>query len=1053
MTTTRINATSAIAVVSISAMIAHAGGVTSWTNGAGGFWNDLNNWDTASVPGQSDDVIIGLGGAFTVSVNSTESAASLSITNPMATLGINNARQLNVFGDMSNEGLVIINQEASISATLLDFEDSGILSGSGTLRLNSSGARAQLRTGASGVTLTNNGAHTIDGFGQVSADLINNATVRANVSGQELQLLGNDKTNNAIMEATGGGILDLGVLTLTQGAAGQLRATGGSRVDLNSTTVVGGSLSSDAGSTIEILSGTFDGVSVSGGTINLQNARTLNVFNSMTNNGTIVVNSEGSISSTQIHFRTSGAFDGSGDVIMNSVGARARLVSDPGTTMTNTPSHTIRGLGQIEASLINNGLVQADVGGQELFFLSNDKVNNAIIEAIDGGILDFGSITLSNASGQVIADGAGTRIDLNSTSIDGGDILALNGGVVEVNTASLTGAYLEGLMNVRNARTLTVTDSITNNGMIVVNTEGSISGTQIVFANDGAFLGNGSVNLNSDGTRARIQGAAGVTVTNPSTHTIFGRGQIDADLVNNGLIRADVPGTELFLATNDKVNNATIRAQGGGSLDFSSITIENGSGQIIADGMDSRIDLNSTTINGGDILALNGGVVEVNTASLTGAYFEGLMNVRNSRTLTVTDSITNNGMIVVNTEGSISGTQIVFANDGAFMGNGSVNLNSDGIRARIQSAADVTVTNPSTHTIFGRGQIDADLVNNGLIRADVPATELFLATNDKVNNGTIRAENTAALDFRNITVQQGGAGQIIADGAGTRIDLNSTTLSGGALMATNGGRVDVATATLDNVVCDAPIEVINAFTLSIRGGVENNNLIIVNREGSISATQLSWLDDSELGGNGTVRLNSSGVRARLAISGDATMATLGEGQRLEGIGSIDAPLMQFGTTAPGLSIGTMSASQPITMAGSSVFEAEVDGGAADLLDSSSTIELGGTLQIVYTDGFAPSGFWSRKVMEGSDITNKFETILVPAPGAGFVTRVYNSGTELFVGQTCPSDTNLDGVLNFFDVSVFLNNYNIGSLDADLNDDGVLNFFDVSTFLNSYNLGC
>ncbi|CAN0592012.1 unnamed protein product [Laminaria digitata] len=92
-------------------------------------------------------------------------------------------------------------------------------------------------------------------------------------------------------------------------------------------------------------------------------------------------------------------------------------------------------------------------------------------------------------------------------------------------------------------------------------------------------------------------------------------------------------------------------------------------------------------------------------------------------------------------------------------------------------------------------------------------------------------------------------------------------------------------------------------------------------------------------------------------------------------------------------------------------------------------------------------------MEGSNISEKFNAVSVPAPAAGFVTRVYNTGTELFVGQTCPSDTNLDGNLNFFDVSVFLSNYNAGSLDADLNNDGMLNFFDVSTFLSSYNSGC
>ncbi len=200
-------------------------------------------------------------------------------------------------------------------------------------------------------------------------------------------------------------------------------------------------------------------------------------------------------------------------------------------------------------------------------------------------------------------------------------------------------------------------------------------------------------------------------------------------------------------------------------------------------------------------------------------------------------------------------------------------------------------------------------------------------------------------------------------------------------------------------------------------------------------------------------LNSFSTRARIFISGDATVATMGENQRLEGIGSIDAPFTNHGTTAPGMSIGTMFASQPITYSDSSVFEAEVDASTADLLDSTNTIELNGTLEVQFIDGFAPSGYWARKVMEGSSITGKFDAVLVPAPAAGFVTRVYNDGTNLFVGQTCPSDTNLDGALNFFDVSVFLSNYNAGSLAADLNGDGVLNFFDVSVFLTSYNMGC
>jgi len=54
---------------------------------------------------------------------------------------------------------------------------------------------------------------------------------------------------------------------------------------------------------------------------------------------------------------------------------------------------------------------------------------------------------------------------------------------------------------------------------------------------------------------------------------------------------------------------------------------------------------------------------------------------------------------------------------------------------------------------------------------------------------------------------------------------------------------------------------------------------------------------------------------------------------------------------------------------------------------------------------------------------------------------------------CTVDFNDDGVLNFFDVSVFLSMYSAGDLTVDLTGDGILNFFDVSSFLSEFAAGC
>lgn len=54
---------------------------------------------------------------------------------------------------------------------------------------------------------------------------------------------------------------------------------------------------------------------------------------------------------------------------------------------------------------------------------------------------------------------------------------------------------------------------------------------------------------------------------------------------------------------------------------------------------------------------------------------------------------------------------------------------------------------------------------------------------------------------------------------------------------------------------------------------------------------------------------------------------------------------------------------------------------------------------------------------------------------------------------CPADLNLDGRLNFFDVSLFLQAYRDQSPWANLTSDPVIDFFDISTFIDLLTNGC
>ena len=54
---------------------------------------------------------------------------------------------------------------------------------------------------------------------------------------------------------------------------------------------------------------------------------------------------------------------------------------------------------------------------------------------------------------------------------------------------------------------------------------------------------------------------------------------------------------------------------------------------------------------------------------------------------------------------------------------------------------------------------------------------------------------------------------------------------------------------------------------------------------------------------------------------------------------------------------------------------------------------------------------------------------------------------------CFPDLNDDGILNFFDISAFLNAYLAQDPIADFTGDGFFNFIDISAFLSSFNAGC
>lgn len=455
------------------------------------------------------------------------------------------------------------------------------------------------------------------------------------------------------------------------------------------------------------------------------------------------------------------------------------------------------------------------------------------------------------------------------------------------------------------------------------------------------------------------------------------------------------------------------------------------------------------------------GEASVSTLNITNPDVQ--LNLNFASTLTLYGDLNNEGRVRVNPVSGGSETSLHFGADASISGSGSIVLSGFGPRSQITADEGVVVWHGSMHTIEGEGQIEAFLINNGLVSANSVATVLSLIDQDKINNSVMQAVDGAVLRVSGITVNQfvdvnrgmgAYSGLIVADGLDSMIQLAGCTIVGGQLMTINRAIAVVSCATMfDDVDFTGDLDVLSSHRLIIHEGTTCVGQIVINPVNGEAVTSLEWGDNMILEGDGTIFLSGTGARSQLSAGIDVTQGGIGSGMRLEGAGQIDLDFVNNGTIAPGLSLGTMRATQPVLFTDTARFEVEVNQIQSDLFLSVSTVELGGLLEVEFIDGYVPEGYWSRTIIEASAINGAFDSIVIPPAPMGLVTRIVNTGTEFIVGHTCPADYTLDGTLNFFDVSAFVDAFNAGDLVADLTGDGILNFFDVSAFITSFTEGC
>ena len=869
-----------------------SGGTISATSSAG--------MSLTSATLSDGSVVLGLGGTMTV-VGGTNSIQGF---NNSGTVNIQGGSVVNIVGDLIDQGSIVVNNNNANAGTGLSF-DGGTLSGGGTITLNTNTDLAQLNG-----TLTQLSPHTIQGQGEINAALTNSGTVNANINGSTMFLQTNNMTNSGFFKASNGGTLSINGITVTQGAAGQISAGVGSSVNLVNSTVIGGTLSS-SGSGVISASGS-DGLNgvTNNAAVQILGNSTVSVSGNLVDNGTIVVNSNSANAGTAITF-DGGTLSGAGPITLNDAASLAQLNG----SLTQAPTHTIQGQGEINAALINNGTVLANVSGKTLTLESNNMTNSATFMATSGGTLAINSITVTQSTAGSISASAGSTIDLISADIVGGTLGSSGSdAVVATGTDTLTNLTSDSAIQLQGDQSISVVGNLVDNGTILVNSNQANAGTAITFTGGGTLSGTGAITLNDSNNLAQLNGS----LTQAAGHTIQGQGEINAALTNSGTVDASVTGQTLYLLSSTSSNSATFEATNSGnlSIDASNLTQTSG-GQIIALGSGNTLSfIGSSTVTGGTISATSGAGMSLNSAALTGGTVTlgaggtmvvvggtnsiqgftngGAVNIQANSTLNIVGNLTDNGAISVNSNMANAATVLSF-NGGTVTGSGSITLNDPTSLAQLNG----TLTQASGHSILGQGEVNAALTNSGTLNANVSGSTMFLQTNNMTNSATFQATSGGTLSINGITVTQGAAG-VISAGVGSTVNLVSTAVVGGTLSSTGTGAIDASGSdALTSVTNNSAFQILGGSNVSVTGNLVDNGTIVVNSNAANAGTAITF-SGGTLSGPGTLTLNDSSSLAQL----NGTLTQAG-GHTIQGQGEINAALTNNGVVSASVSGKTL----------------------------------------------------------------------------------------------------------------------------------------------------
>ena len=591
------------------------------------------------------------------------------------------------------------------------------------------------------------------------------------------------------------------------------------------------------------------------------------------------------------------------------------------------------------------------------------------------GTVDFSNDTLSIAAGGCTLDAVTTKVNLASATLNGPGTLtnAAGGTLTLVNTIVNAPLVNQGIL-ISHGSTSDITGAFTTaTGSTINLTSDDVAGyAYLTVAN--SFTNNGTIilaNNSANGYTSVLSDTSG-QVVNTGTGAITASGASNASVQPDTINGLSNLGGKLTLAgkwvlkVTGPVTLGNTSLLGTGTLDLTNDAISiPASGATFASGLAS-MNLNSATIGGPGTLtnAPGSNLVLVNTVINTDLVNQGLL-ISHGTTSDILGTYTAASGSTINlTSDDVAGYAYLtfgksFTNNATIiMANNSLN----GYTSALAMSAGATLTNSAAGSITASGaknaSVQPDVITGSFANLGgniTVAGTWVLKINGSVTLGNTALLGTGTLDLSSDTLSIPAGGATFASGL-VSMNLNSATLNGPGILTNAPG----STLTLYNTVVNAPlvnqgILVSHGTTSDITGAFTTAGGSTINLTSDDVAGYAYLTVANSFTNNGTI------IMANTSANGYTSALTLSSGTLTNAVGatilsrgSSSASPQPNTITATVANAGTLAVSFATTLNGK--YSQASTGTYAFTLGSPSATILGAATLSGLLDLYLPTGF-------------------------------------------------------------------------------------------------